>query len=94
MKHIRKFNESEDFDYIDLGHVHDKLIYYLGLHVDLDAYSQMVDDLNVEKIPQEAQDLIQDIDSIIDKIAPELRKKIIDLYKILSGEDIDDDIEY
>ena len=87
MKHLKKFNESVYME--DDGDIHDSLLYDYGLSSDLEAYSNMKLSLEVEisELPEEAQDLIKDLDSKIESISKEMRSKILRLYSILSGDD-------
>jgi hypothetical protein len=73
----------------DDGDIHDSLLYDYGLSSDLEAYSNMKRSLEVEisELPEEAQDLIKDLDSKIESISKEMRSKILRLYSILSGDD-------
>ena len=90
MKHIKKFNENEEYqDYLDdSSGIHDSLLYDHGLPSDLEAYMEMKYNLTVGKdeLPKEAQDLFNEIDSICNKVAPELRSKILRLYQVLTGD--------
>jgi hypothetical protein len=73
----------------DDGDIHDSLLYDYGLSSDLEAYYNMKRSLEVEisELPEEAQDLIKDLDSKIESISKEMRSKILRLYSILSGDD-------
>jgi hypothetical protein len=66
-----------------------QLLYDYGLSSDLEAYYNMKRSLEVEisELPEEAQDLIKDLDSKIESISKEMRSKILRLYSILSGDD-------
>lgn len=89
MKHIRKFNKINESYLSAGGGIHDSLLYNSGLDSDLDAYAEIEANLEVNKseLPQEAQDLIREIDTIIENVHPVLRTKIIRLYSILADDD-------
>lgn len=94
MKHIRKFNEDmNDSNHqkellSDDGDIHDSLLYDNGLSSDLEAYSNMKYNLNVDRndLPEDAKELFNEIDSTIENISLELRNKILKLYTILTGD--------
>lgn len=46
--------------------------------------------VSVGELPQEAQELIGDIDSTIERISGEMREKIIRLYNILADDNLSD----
>ncbi len=94
MKHIRKFNEDMDDDndnerlLSDSGEIHDSLLYDYGLGSDLEAYKNMKYNLNVDmdELPEEAKSLFNEIDETVEQVAPELRKKILRLYTVLTDD--------
>lgn len=93
MKHLKKFNENVDGDHpkqllSDSGEIHDSLLYDSGLSSDLEAYSNMKYNLNVNRneLPEDAKALFNEIDSTVEGVALELRNKILKLYTILTGD--------